>query len=226
MRAFVQGHFLMLMFLLMGAVLQPCGGFAAEPLHDDAVLQRLVAAHGQHSTAQGTLTWLTRNTADLAAPTRQQNVQFFLVFPDHYHVIITKPGDNEWKQRFVSDGKNRWEVQQLFANERPDIKKMPVGKDDALEQQLMACFGFNIERLRKDFSLLAYTLADGTHQVILTPITPALTQQLTSLTMDFKADLTLIRIISDDPQGNRFEFQVKEVICDKPLDPALFTLEP
>jgi hypothetical protein len=216
----LQGHLLLMLFLFS----IPHVMTSAES--DETLVQRLVTAHGQHTTAQGTLIWLTRNTADLTATPRQQNVQFYLNFPTHYHVIITKPLDNDYQLRFVSDGITRWEVQRLFADERPDIKTTVVGKDDLLEQQLMACFRFNLEHLRKDFNLLAFTNPDGTHTVQLTPIAEELSKQLTTMTMIFQADLSLARIISDDPQGNRYEFQVESLTCDKPLDPALFHVGP
>jgi len=220
MRFSLQGCLLFALFLLS----IPFSVFAVES--DEALLQRLVAAHGKHTTAQGTLVWLTRNTADLAAAPRLQHVQFYLNFPERYHVIITKPGDQDYKLRFVSNGTTRWEVQQLFADEKPDIKTTVVGKDDAMEQQLMACFRFDLVNLRKEFTLLAFTNPDGTHSVQLTPIAPELVKQLTTLTMIFQADLTLLRIISEDPQGNRYEFQVGPVTFDLPIDPAFFQVGP
>ncbi len=220
MRFSLQGCLLFALFLLC----VPTGISAVES--DEALVQRLVATHGQHTTAQGTLVWLTRNNADLAAAPRVQNMQFYLAFPERYHVIITKPGDQDYKLRFVSNGTTRWEVQQLFADEKPDIKTTVVGKDDLFEQQLMACFRFDLVKLRKDFTLLAVTNPDGTHRIQLTPIAPELAKQLTLLTMIFQADLTLQRIISEDPQGNRYEFQVGPVECDKPIDPAFFHVGP
>ncbi len=221
MRIYVQGSLFIMLFLLSSLHINS----AAEPAHDEALLQRLVAKHGNHKTAQGTLQWLTRNTADLTAAPRVQLVQFYLEFPDKYHVIITKPGDTDWKQRFICNGTTRWEVQQLFADERPDVKTTPVGKDDALEKQLMACFNFNIASLTKDFSLNAHASADNTPTVLLKPTSTELQKQLLSLTMIFDGELALQRIISDDPQGNRFEFHLEKVECDKNIDTALFTLD-
>jgi hypothetical protein len=216
----LQGCLLITLFLLNISV------SAGAVESDDALMQRLVEAHGKHTTAQGTLLWLTRNKADLAAAPRRQNVQFYLAFPERYHVIITKPNDLEYKLRFVSDGTTRWEAQQLFADEKPDRKTTLVGKEEAMEQQLMACFRFDLVSLRKDFTVVAKTNADGTHSVQLTPIAAELAKQLTTLTMYFNAQLALLRIISEDPQGNIFEFQVDSVAFDKAIDPAYFRVGP
>lgn len=199
-------------------------GLAAEPTHDAARLDQVVAAQQGHTTVQGRLRWLTGRVDDPATPPREQHVRYFLAFPDRYALVVTKPGDDDSKQSFISDGRTRWEVMQLFADERPEVKAMPVGEDE-VEQRLLACFRFDLARLRQDFAIVAVPAGDGT-VVTLTPAADKLKQQLTVLVLTFDAMHRLTAIRSEDPQGNRFDFTVLEAIYDQRLDDALFRVAP
>lgn len=219
MRVMVQGCGL-LVLLLLGV---PAS--AAEPVHDAGVLERVVAAQQGHTTVRGRLRWLTSQRDDLTAPVREQQVRFFLAFPDRYAVVVTKPDDAESKQSFLSDGTTRWEVAQLFEGEKPEVKQVPVGGDD-VERRLLACFRFDLAALRKDFAIVATAAMDQGALVTLTPLAEKLKEQLTILVLTFSADQKLIAIRSEDPQGNRFDFVVQEAVYDEALDEALFRVAP
>jgi hypothetical protein len=216
----VQGCVLVVMFLVV------LPAFAGEPIHDATILDQVVAAQQHHTTVQGKLRWLTRQIADPTAPVREQQVRFFLAFPQRYHVIVTKADDQEAKQHFVSDGKTRWEITQLFEGEKPDVKTAPIGGDDEFERRLMACFRFDLASLQGDFSILAFATADQGAEIRLTPNAAKLKEQLSVLVLNFDAKRVLTAIRSDDPQGNRFNFVVQEAIYDQVLDDALFRVEP
>jgi outer membrane lipoprotein-sorting protein len=195
------------------------------PAHDPALFAELVAAHRQHTTAQGTMQWLTRRGDDPTAPAQQQNVQFYVQFPDRYHLIITKPNDNDYKFRYLSDGQTRWEAQQLFADEKPDVKASPVTDGETIEQQLLTCLRFDGEKLTTDFVVTTYK-NNATIVVVLQPKNKQLAEQITTLTLSFSPAFTLQRMVSDDPQGNRYEFIITELLLDKPLDEQLFRFGP
>jgi hypothetical protein len=218
MRMRVQGCVVTLLFLLAAP------GSAAEPTHDAARLAQVVAAQQGHTTVQGRLRWLTSRVDDPTTPPREQHVRFFLAFPDRYALVVTKPGDDDSKQSFISDGRTRWEVMQLFADEQPEKKAVPVGEDE-IEQRLLACFRFDLARLRQDFAIVAMPAGDGT-VITLTPTAEKLKQQLTALVLTFDAEHRLTAIRSEDPQGNRFDFTVLEAVYDQPLDDALFRVGP
>lgn len=220
MRMLVQGGVVALVFLLNAP------SFGGEPVHNAAMLDQVVAAQQGHTTVQGKLRWLTSQRDDDTSPVRVQHVRFFLAFPDRYAVVVTKPDDVESKQSFISDGTTRWEVAQLFEGEKPDVKKMPVGGDDDIERRLLACFRFDLTALRKDFSIVATSAMDQGAIVTLTPLAAKLQEQLTVLVLTFSADMKLIAIRSEDPQGNRFDFVVQEAVYDEPLDDALFRVAP
>jgi len=213
-------------WLVAGLFLLSVPTFSAEPVHNPAMLDKVVTAQQGHTTVQGTLRWLTSQRDDDTSPVRVQQVRFFLDFPDRYAVVVTKPDDTESKQSFISDGTTRWEVAQLFDGEKPEVKKMPVGGDDDVERRLLACFRFDIAALRKDFAIVASSAMDQGAIVTLTPLAAKLQEQLTVLVLTFAADMKLIAIRSEDPQGNRFDFVVQEAVYDQPLADALFRVGP
>lgn len=219
MRMVVQGWVITVLFLFGAA------GSAVEPAHDPALLARVVAAQQGHTTVQGRLRWLTSRLDDPTTPPREQHVRFFLAFPERYALIVTKPGDPEFRHSFISDGKNRWEVMQAFSDEAPEVKASVIGGEDEVERRLLACFRFDLTALQQDFSLHAEPLGDGA-RVTLTPTTPALKEQLTLLILTFDAAHRLIAIRSEDPQGNRLDFPVVEAVYNEPLDDALFRVAP
>ncbi len=214
----VQGCALLVLFLPIRAT------SAAEPAA--ALLEQVVAAQQGHTTVQGRLRWTTRQIDDASAPIREQLVRFLLTFPNRYHVVVSKPDDPESRQSYVSDGTTRWEVSQLFAGEKPDVKSAPVGGDDAFERRLMACFRFDLASLQRDFTIMAQAVADGGTEIRLTPIAAQLKEQLTVLVLSFDARHVLRAIRSDDPQGNRLGFVVVEAVYDQPIDEAVFRVMP
>lgn len=209
----------MVLFLIAAA------GAAAEPVHDAALLARVVAAQQGHTTVQGRLRWLTSRPDDPATPPREQHVRFFLAFPDRYALTVTKPGDPEFKHSFISDGTKRWEVMQAFSDVAPEVKTSVIGGEDEIERRLLACFRFDLAALQQDFTLHAEALADGA-RVTLTPKTAAVKEQLTLLALTFDTAQRLTAIRSEDPQGNRLDFPVVEATYDQPLDDALFRVGP
>ncbi len=219
MRIRVQGYVLMaLLFLALPAR-------AGEPIHDAAILDQVVAAQQHHTTVQGKLRWLTRKITDPTAPVGEQQVRFFLAFPQRYHVIVTKADDQEWKQHFVSDGKTRWEITEYDKDEKPDKKATLIGEGDELERQLMACFRFDLASLQDDFSILAVASAEQGAEIRLTPIALKIKEQVTALVMFFDAKRALTAIRVEDPQDNRIDFVVQEATYDQTLDEALFHVE-
>lgn len=220
MRMTVQGWLVTWLFLLALPVV------GADAVHDAALLDRVVAAQQGHTTVQGRLRWLTSRVDDEpGTPAREQHVRFLLAFPQRYCVIVTKPGDEDTKTSFISDGTTRWELTQLFAGEVPEKKSTPVGNGDDVEQRLLACFRFDLAALRKDFTIVATPMPDGS-LITLTPIADKLKHQLTTLALVFDPAHRLTAIRSEDPQGNRLVFAVLEAVYDQPIDDAVFRVAP
>lgn len=208
-----QGPLILLLFTLVTAL-----GAADEA---QAALERTAAVQRAHTTAQGTLTQRTRRLDDPAAPPRVQQVRFLVQFPDRYCVVFTKPGDDEFRQSFLSDGRRRWEVTQTFAGDKPDVKTAAIGEGDELMRRLVGCLRLDLAELGRDFRIEP-RLADGGLLVTMTPLKPALAESLSAVVVDFAADGRLRRFVCDDPQGNRYEYTVDAAAYDQPIDPAVF----
>ncbi len=184
-------------------------------------LERAAAAQRAHPTAQGALTLRSHRPDDPTAVPRVQQVRFLVQFPDRYCVVITKPGDAEFRQSYLSDSSRRWEVTQTFADEKPDVKAAAVGEGDELARRLVSCLRFDLVELGRDFRIEP-RLADGVLGVTLTPTKPALAENLSAVTAEFGADGQLRRFAFEDAQGNRYEFTLDSAVYDQPIDPAVF----
>ncbi len=200
------------------------GAAEVDEAASEALLARIAAAHQTIATVQGHLTWRTRRTDEPAASARVQQVQFFLQFPDHYCAIVTKPGDDDWKQSVLSDGTKRWETERMFQGDRPTVKSRPAVHDDAdLLSRVVDCFRMNLPALRRDFTVAAAKAADGAESIVtLVPSHPPITEQLANLAIHLDASLRVERIVMEDPQGNHIEFAIDSAEYDKPISPALF----
>lgn len=186
-----------------------------------AALERAAAVQHEHTTVQGTLTQRTRRIDDLTSPPRVQQVRFLVQFPNRYCVVFTKPGDDEFRQSFLSDGSRRWEVVQTFAGDKPDEKTAAVGEGDETLRRLVSCLRLDLVELGRDFRVEPRLAADVL-SVTLTPLMPTLAADLSVVVIEIGPDQRLRRIASDDPQGNRYEFTVDAAVYDQPIDPAVF----
>jgi len=211
------------------ALLGLCGlgrGVALDaPAEGAALIERIAAAHRTITSVQGHATWCTRNRDEPAGDERVQLVRFYFLLPDHYHLAITKPGDEDTLDIVRSDGVRREELKYVFRNDPPDSTVTPVGADDAEFTRLLACFRFDVPALSKDFAVQAEAVAAGA-RVILRPLHAPLSDQLTSITIDLDAALAITRIVWDDPQGNRYAVTIDQALYDQPIDPAKFQIPP
>lgn len=193
----------------------------------DDVAARIAAVHRDDTTVRGRFTQRTSRADEPAGEVRVLTAQFALAFPDQYDVVYAKPGDEEWRHRFCSDGRRRWEVQQQFALDQPDMKEAAVGKDDAELRRLLACFRLDLAVLRADFAVAieAVTAADGKPagaRLVLTPARPAIAEQVSSLVIELAGDWRISRLTLDDPQGNRYQVTVDEAAYGEPIPAERF----
>jgi outer membrane lipoprotein-sorting protein len=178
------------------------------------------------ATVHGRFTQRTSRSDEPAGEVRVLTARFALAFPDQYDVVYTKPGDEEWRQRFCSDGQRRWEIQQQFALDQPDVKKAEVGKDDTEPRRLIACFRLDLAALRADFAVTVEpVVADGKPagaRLVLTPARPAIAEQVSSLVIELGGDLRISRLTFDDPQGNRYQVTIDEAVYGEPIPAEMF----
>jgi outer membrane lipoprotein-sorting protein len=193
----------------------------------DPVLVRLAAAHAHLTSASGRITQRTsrRDTPDEAP--KVLTGTFAVLFPDKYDVQFTRPGDEEWRMRLCSDGVKRWRVEQAMSDQAPDVSEQPAGSDQEL-RRIVACLRLDLPALRQEFTLSTAPMAEApaTVRVTLKPLPGATTlrQQIDTVTADFAADDHLVRLVIDDPQGNRYDVTLADVQYDAPLEATRFTI--
>jgi hypothetical protein len=200
-------------------------GGEADAAASAAVIARIAAAHRAVASIQGRATWRTHHRDDPAAESSVQLVQFALLFPDHYRVVIAKPGDDEGREIYLSDGVWCEKREYVFAGEAPTSRVTPVGADDGQIPRLLArvvsCFRLDLAAISADFSVTAAAVGAGA-QVILTPRHASLAEQLTAITIDCDAASLITRFSVADPQGNRYEITIDQADYDKPIGAATF----
>jgi outer membrane lipoprotein-sorting protein len=205
------------LLLVMAAI-----GAAESGGASDALLATIAEANQAHRSMQGRLTQRTRRLDEPDTVARVQQVQVFVVFPDHYCVVFTKPGDEDMRTIMLSDGVTRWTEERTFKDVAPDRKAAPVGPEDAFQRRLLACFRFDLVALRREFTVAAEALETGS-RVTLVPIPGVGAADLPTLTLEFNAARQPLRVGIDEPQGNHLTFTVEEAVYDQPIDPATFT---
>jgi hypothetical protein len=224
-----------LLALMAGAALacaapaaRACAGEADEAAAaaaSAALIERIAAAHRAIASIQGRASWRTRQRDEPAGDARVQLVQFDLLFPDHYRVVITKPGDDEWREIYLSDGVMCEKREYLFKDEAPASRVTAVGAqgDDfsGLLSRLLSCFRLDLPALGADFTVTASAAGAGA-RVTLTPRRPPLAEQLTAITVELDAAFVITRFSLGDPQGNRYEVTVDHSAYDQPISPATF----
>lgn len=193
----------------------------------DPILARLAAAHAHLTSASGRITQRTsrRDTPDEAP--KVLTGTFAVLFPDKYDVQFTRPGDDEWRMRLCSDGVKRWRVEQAMSDQAPDVSEQPAGSDREL-RRIVACLRLDLPALRQEFTLSTAPVAEApaTVRVTLKPLpeAAALRQQIDTVIADFAADDHLVRLVIDDPQGNRYDVTLADVQYDAPLEATRFTI--
>jgi hypothetical protein len=186
-----------------------------------ALIERIAAAHRTVASIQGRATRRTHHRDDPANEASVQLVQFALLFPDHYRLVITTPGDDEGREIYLSDGVQCERREYLFKNEAPTSRVTPVGADDAEITRLLSCFRLDLPALNADFTVMAVAVDRGA-RVTLTPRRAALADQLTGITVDLDAAFVITRFSWGDPQGNRYDVTIDQSAYDQPIAPAIF----
>jgi hypothetical protein len=214
--------------LAVGGALALAGaawGGEADAAASAALIERIAAAHRNVVSIQGRASWRTRHRDEPASEARLQLVQFALLFPDHYRVAITKPGDDDWREVYLSDGVRCEKREYLFQGEAPTSRVTAVGADDAeiprLLTRLVSCFRLDLPALSADLTVTAVAVEVGT-RVTLTPRQAPLADQLTAITVELDAAMEVTRFSCADPQGNRYEVTIDQAEYDKPIAPATF----
>lgn len=205
--------------MILGLLVALMSAAAAATVED---LDRLLAQHADHTSASGTFTQrTTRHDDDPSATSTVHAGRFYLQRPAAYDLTFTKPGDDEWLLRLVSDGTQQATVEQIFADQDPDVSVRPVD-DDGMGQRLASLMRFERAAIEESFSMRLEALPVGL-RIHLTPRDTDVASRLGELAVDLGADGRVEAIQLADPQGNRTAITITELVYDAALPAGVFT---
>jgi len=206
----------------------------APPVNDPGVLQRLLEVQRSVTTMTGVFTQTTVRTDDPEGGGTVYQGRVALQAPNKYHLVYSNPKDAEWRLRHCSDGVTRWQIEQMFADQAPDVTAKPVaggegggggggGASNAdVVGRIAALLRGDREAVLKDFTVVATAVAKG-FALHMTPKPGELAEHLIKVEADLDAagHVTALRFF--DRQGNRIAIVVSEALYNQPIPPETFT---
>jgi outer membrane lipoprotein-sorting protein len=211
--------------LALNVLARPAGADEAAEAASAALIERIAAAHRTIASIQGRATMRTHHRDEPASEARVKQVQFALLFPDHYRLVFNDPGDDEGRLIYLSDGVHCEQREYQFKDEAPTSRVTPVGADEAEITRLLACFRLDMAALSADFAVTAVGTEAGP-RVTLTPRHPPLAEQLVQITVALDAAFAITRFSWTDPQGNIRDVAIEQSAYDQPIPPATFQVTP
>ncbi|MBA3686122.1 MAG: outer membrane lipoprotein carrier protein LolA [Planctomycetes bacterium] len=193
------------------------------------LLTRLLKAQQTITSVSGRFTQRNLRADDPEGTASLHEATFALQAPDKYNLVYTKPGDDEWRLRYCSDGVVRKEVTQMFAGQEPDVVASPVKGDGGtgaggvdIGRYISAFLRFDPVAVNKDFIVAIATAGEG-YRLDLLPREAELARQVQSISVDLDANFQTRGIRFDDPQGNRIVVNVTKAVYNDGIPPGTFT---
>ena len=205
----------------------------APPLNDPAVLQRLLEVQCSVTTMTGTFVQTTVRTDDPEGGGTVFLGRVDLQAPNKYNLVYRSPKDTESSLRHCSDGVTRWQIDQMVADEAPDVSAKPVagaaggaggaggnGNADVVGR-IAALLRGDRAAVLKDFTVVATAVEKG-FTLVMTPKPGELAEHLIKVEADLDAvgHVTALRFF--DRQGNRVTIVVSDAIYNQPIPPETF----
>ena len=200
---------------------------APAPVGAEDLLQRVIAVQRGLTTISGRFTQKTVRVDDPELDSDVYHARFDLMHPDKYNIIYTKPGDDEYRLRYCSDGSNRGRQEQLFADGKPDTEVQPVAKatDDDAMARITALFRLDPVAITRDFTITPQPNGDS-WTVLLVPREPGLAEKVKGIEVDLDPSLRTKGVRIDDARGNRILITIEEAVYNPVLPPETFTVPP
>lgn len=216
----------LLPFLFAGAAVaaDEAAPVAPAPGVED-LLQRVLAVQRGVTSISGRFTQRTVRIDDPEQAGDTYHARFDLLAPDKYNIVYTKPGDDEYRLRYCSDGQQRAQQEQIMAGQTPDTQVRPVakaGEDDAM-RRITALFRLDPVAITRDFTITPIE-REGGHTVQLVPRSPGLAEHVQRIEVDLDASLRTSGMRIDDPRGNRILITIEEAVYNPTLPPDTFTV--
>ena len=199
------------------------GEAAPAPAVDD-LIQRVLAAQRGVTSISGRYTQRTVRLDDPEQAVDVYHARFDLLHPDKYNIIYTKPGDDEYRQRYCSDGRHSASQVQIMAGVEPDTVVHPVaaGNDDAMAN-ITALFRLDPVAIARDFTIAPEARGEA-WTVVLVPRTPGLAEKMQRIEVDLDPSLRTKSLRIDDARGNRILITIEEAVYNPTLPPETFTV--
>lgn len=171
----------------------------------------------------GDFRWLTE-TADGSGEIREKVGIFAIVrgkdgAPTKYNVRISQK-DNSDIHRWCSDGVGQWEIEQVVEDEPYTTRELKPGRQDMDLNRIIACVLLDLPRLTQDFSAAIET-HDKVRTLILTPLTPAVKEQMTRMVVVLDGN-DPHEVIIDDAHNVRIRLMLQKLVKDKELPETMF----
>lgn len=189
------------------------------------LLQRVLAAQRGVTSISGRFSQRTMRVDDPEQAGDVYSAHFDLLHPDKYNIVYTKPGDDEYRQRYCSDGQNRASQEQIFAGQTPDTVVQPVtktGDDDAMVR-ITALFRLDPVAITRDFTIAPKAHGDA-WTVLLVPRSPGMAEKIQRIEVDLDPSLRTKAARIDDARGNRILITIEEAVYNPTLPPETFTV--
>ncbi len=155
-------------------------------------------------------------------PGDPRQVRFAVAADGRYDIVLTVASDPDGERtRFISDGRSTWEISLMAAGEEPLIKERRADSD--LIARLIACLRLDLAQLRRDYAVELVAGAGELRELRLVPIDPAVTAEVTRIVLTIDPADRPVRLVLDEPSGNRQRLEISEFRDDPALDPGWFS---
>jgi len=194
------------------------------PSAESSTLDRLVAAQADRTAAIGQLDRSITQVAFPNEPPVHYQVSLWLQAPNQYRIRFERPDDEGSYDEFLSDGETRWMAEKLFPEDPPEITAKPVRRDGGLWQTFNKLFPLNPEALAEDFHLEAKDTETGA-RLRLVPKAGELSEHLQYIELSFSQDNALTEFHYLDRDGNREDWQIRELRYPESISATVFSPE-
>ncbi len=191
-------------------------------------LATITAAAKSITTVQGEATQRTSDRGQKGEPPALSTLRFAMQTPNRYDVVVVKPRDPDFRQRFCSDGTTHWEVVQLAPDQPVDVITSTDGERTARFRRIMACVRGDLTALQREFTLTAQAVpaadakAAAGYRLDLVPATPAVAQQVERFQIDVDAELHA-RVITIEDASVSLVISIDRAVYNQPIDAARFS---
>ena len=209
------------MLRVQGLLLLTVLAVSAEPAVGEAGLTALASQRAAVVVVAGDGTRTVQRLDEPDEPGEAKTVRFAIAADGRYDIVLTDPKDPSGERtRFVSDGTTTSEITLMAVGDPPLIKTRPAAVD--LTTRLLACLRLDLVQLRRDYTV-ELVAAGALRDLRLTPSDPDVAREVSRVVVTIDASGHPVRLVLDDPSGNRHRLELSSFRDDPPLDPAWFS---